>query len=198
MDQLNGQLISSAWFGVDLGKRGACALLLGDEKAIVEDVPLTAGDYDFQALCCLVYRFASEAPYGITGACLERPQSRKGEAPNSGISTGIGLGAWRTAFALLDIPVYLVHPATWKANCALTGQGKIGSLQMARALFPTADLARPVHDGRAEALLIAWWAATHLRRTAIMRRTTLTPILELSSAPKKRQPRPRRSRVEAI
>lgn len=54
-----------------------------------------------------------------------------------------------------------VQPVVWKRDMGLYGQGKEGSLHLARCLFPqVADshLSRKKDHGRAEALLLAAWA----------------------------------------
>lgn len=70
------------------------------------------------------------------------------------MSYGIAIGVVRS----LDIELNKVPPSTWKAELGLTSD-KNKSLELARELFPEAKeyLKLKKHDGRAEALLLAYY-----------------------------------------
>ena len=60
------------------------------------------------------------------------------------------------AVCLLTATTHVVRPQKWKKEMALTSE-KQDSLDMARAMWPDADLKLKKHHGKAEALLIAEW-----------------------------------------
>jgi hypothetical protein len=71
-----------------------------------------------------------------------------------GYSTGVLTGVLEAA----GVPHERVSASRWKSDLGLRKQGKVGSLMLARSLFPGVSLARKKDHGRAEALLIAAWA----------------------------------------
>jgi len=89
--------------------------------------------------------------------------------PKQGIASaftfGAGLGSILATVQTLRLPLELVTPATWKRALGL-GAEKRASLDKARLLFPSAPLDLAKHDGRAEALLIAYWRQSQDRRAA--------------------------------
>jgi crossover junction endodeoxyribonuclease RuvC len=82
--------------------------------------------------------------------------------PKQGVSSvftfGLGYGTLLGVLSALEVPLILVTPNTWKRAMGL-GADKSGSRAMAMRLFPRdAGLFQQVKDdGRAEAVLIAWW-----------------------------------------
>ena len=63
--------------------------------------------------------------------------------------------------AALSIPYVAPRPQEWQRGLVDRKAGKdikAASLATARRLFPGASLAREKDHGRADALLIAWWA----------------------------------------
>ena len=70
------------------------------------------------------------------------------------------------AMAMAKIPFELPTPQAWKKDVVQPKEGKEASMNAAARLFPDAEIYGPRggrKDGRAEALLIAYW---RLRRGA--------------------------------
>lgn len=89
-----------------------------------------------------------------------------GPMPDQGVSSmfrmGRGLGLWEGILAGLAIPFVKVSPVTWKRSYNLLGQGKQESRIRAQQRFPTVDVSKKRHDGRADALWLALFAQEHL------------------------------------
>ena len=91
----------------------------------------------------------------------------------SSFSFGVGYGIWRGIIAALRLPCERVEPTTWKRLLGLP-KAKGAAVSKACRLFPRAEIGHPYRgrmiysDGRAEALLIAWYALqlgpTHAKR----------------------------------
>ena len=81
--------------------------------------------------------------------------------PKQGISSTSkfmrAAGAIEATAALTRHPLVLVSPQRWKKHHNLIGKDKEASLEMARQLFPDAELRLKKHHNRAEALMIALW-----------------------------------------
>jgi hypothetical protein len=77
----------------------------------------------------------------------------------------VGFGSVLSVLQVLRLPVELITPAVWKRALGLSSQ-KLASLHKARLLFPGAELHLAKHDGRAEALLLAYHAQTRARQVA--------------------------------
>ncbi len=83
----------------------------------------------------------------------------------SSFATGQGYGLWEGLVAGLGLKYILVHPRTWQKVCHRDVQGdntKARSILAAGRLFPNVDLrkndkCRVPHDGKADALLLAWY-----------------------------------------
>lgn len=80
--------------------------------------------------------------------------------PKQGVSSTFKFGmAYGAAIALaqrFNVPVWGVAPRVWK-KCLKLDSDKDKSLLLARELWPNAPLARKKDNGRAEALLLAYW-----------------------------------------
>ena len=83
--------------------------------------------------------------------------------PKQGVASSFKFGmAYGAALALAErfnCPWETVTPQKWKKDMKLTSN-KSDSLEMARNLWPNAPLHLKKHDGRAEALLMAYWLRT--------------------------------------
>lgn len=82
----------------------------------------------------------------------------------SAFNFGMGFGIWLGVLTALELPFQQVHPATWKAKMMKDcSKEKDASRVKAMQLFPktAGDLKLKKHHGRADALLIAAWAATY-------------------------------------
>ena len=80
--------------------------------------------------------------------------------PKQGVSStfkfGMAYGAAISLAQRFNVPISTVSPRVWKRRLGLDADKEL-SLEMARALWPTAPLARKKDNGRAEALLMAHW-----------------------------------------
>lgn len=142
-----------AWIGIDPGKSGAIALIHRDGQ-IAEDWP---GDAAGAAEMLLTWRLE----FSIELVALERVHAMPGQGVKSMFSFGQNLGQWQGILAALQIPYVMPRPQEWQRGLVNPSDGpdaKARSLAVARRLFPDADLSRKKDHGRADALLLAWWA----------------------------------------
>jgi len=94
-------------------------------------------------------------------AIVELVHSRPGQGVSSMFSFGRGCGQCEGVLAALEIPITYITPLGWQ-KAVNARSGKDGNRQRAAELFPayTHLFARKKDDGRADAALMAWWAAT--------------------------------------
>lgn len=89
-------------------------------------------------------------------ACVERVSAMPRQGVASSFQFGVVFGSVLSVLQAMQCRVELVTPAVWKRSHGLSSD-KNASLYKARLMFPQADLRLAKHDGRAEALLIAYW-----------------------------------------
>lgn len=89
-------------------------------------------------------------------ALVERVQAFPKQGRSSAFNFGVGFGSILSVLQARHISIELVTPQSWKRAMGLTND-KCVSLDKARLLFPGADLPFSKHDGRAEALLLAYY-----------------------------------------
>lgn len=75
--------------------------------------------------------------------------------------SGYGFGLWTALCSSAGIPLERVAPRTWKKAMGLSSD-KALSIVKAQQLFPRAPITLAMHEGRAEALLIATYAQRHI------------------------------------
>jgi crossover junction endodeoxyribonuclease RuvC len=94
-------------------------------------------------------------------AVLERVGAMPGQGVSSMFQFGRGVGMLEGVLAAMQIPVTYVTPQRWQKDAGVRG-GKDAGRARASELFPAyADLFKRVKDdGRADAALMCWWAAT--------------------------------------
>jgi len=90
-------------------------------------------------------------------AVVERVSSRPGQGVAGVFAFGRGIGVLEGVLQTLDIPIAYVTPQVWKKHHGLIKQPKRASLELARELYPDAELNLVKHEGRAEAILIGLW-----------------------------------------
>ncbi|MGB6449119.1 MAG: hypothetical protein WBE92_00040 [Steroidobacteraceae bacterium] len=157
----------TAILGVDPGLSGALALLGADgEPELVADLPvirdrslawIDGGALQSTLLNALRGRQCR--------AVVERVSAMPRQGVASSFTFGVGFGSILSVLQSLQLPIELVTPAVWKRTLGLSSD-KRASLDKARLLFPSADLGLAKHHGRAEALLLAYWAGTRDHRAA--------------------------------
>lgn len=144
--------------GVDPGLSGAIAFLfpghLASDRVTVEDVPVADGEIDGANLAA---RLVQMRP---TMAVIERVGAMPGQGVSSTFKFGQALGTVLGVVAALGIPIERVHSTRWKRHFRLSAD-KEEARALALRRFPDAckSLARKKDHGRAEAALIALWAA---------------------------------------
>lgn len=96
----------------------------------------------------------------ISLAVIEDPHALPGQGVTSSFNFGAACGIAQMAAASAMIPMHLVRPATWKKAMNLTAD-KDASRRRASMLFPqhSANWARAKDDGRAEAVLLAYYGS---------------------------------------
>lgn len=142
-----------AWVGIDPGQTGAIALLREGDSPLVEDYvdAVTMSD---------VLR-AWMAQCNVQLVALESVHSMPKQGVSSTFKFGTNFGIWQGILAALHLPHALVRPTAWQRGIVRKSDGpdaKARSLTVARRLFPAMDLSRKKDHGRADALLLAWWA----------------------------------------
>ena len=154
------------YIGIDPGLSGGIAIVSG-RACQVYDVPIEeAGKGGTRVKKRVDARGAWEVLLGaINGrparGALERVTSRPGEGVASAFSFGDTFGTLRAVASMACEPLHLPRPAQWKRDMGIpAGAGKEYSIEMARALYPSAAdrLTRKKDHDRAEAILLAQWA----------------------------------------
>jgi len=94
-------------------------------------------------------------------AILERVGAMPGQGVSSMFQFGRGVGMLEGVLSALQIPVTYITPQAWQKAVGTRG-GKDGNRARAAELFPASadSFKRAKDDGRADACLMAWWAAT--------------------------------------
>lgn len=142
-----------AWIGIDPGKSGAIALIHRDGELVL-DWP---GDPASAADVLTTWRME----YRIELAALERVHAMPGQGVKSMFTFGQNFGQWEGILAALGIPHLQPGPQEWQKGLVKASDGqdtKARALTVARRLFPDVDLSRKKDHGKADALLLAWWA----------------------------------------
>lgn len=142
-----------AWVGIDPGQSGAVAVIFRAGQ-IVEDWP---GCPARAAELLLNWRIE----FNVELAALESVHAMPGQGVKSMFAFGRNLGAWEGLLAALHVGYVMPTPQQWQKGLVMPSDGadpKARSLTVARRLFPDADLSRKKDHGRADALLLAWWA----------------------------------------
>jgi hypothetical protein len=142
-----------AYLGIDPGKTGAAGLIFQNGHRLL-DWP---GDVASLAEELEAWRF----DFNIQLAALEAVHSMPKQGISSSFNFGCNLGQWMGVLAALHIPFIMPRPRQWRKGMFKKSDGsdtKTQSLTVARRLFPDAELNLKKHHGRAEALLLAWYA----------------------------------------
>lgn len=153
------------FMGIDPGAFGAVAILDKDSRELVIiDMPTLKVKRGPRVVNQVDGHMLADALRGHatadTSALIEKVHAMPGQGVSSMFSFGRAAGIVEGVLAGLSIPFELIPPATWTKSMRTFG-GKDGSRQRAQELFPDyAHLfARKKDDGRAEAALLACYAA---------------------------------------
>lgn len=166
--------MSSTFVGIDPGFKGAIGALNSQGcLSVLWDIPLYIHEFrkrrkheiNVQHLDA-IFRMLTTLP--DPQVILEWPTTRPGEEAEASKRFGVGLGQLEALCAAYKLPMVKLPPNKWKMDLGLPGK-KADPLAARKAcdevLRVVPDLERSVVfgprggplDGRAEALLIAWW-----------------------------------------
>lgn len=158
--------------GIDPGLSGALAVLADGEPLVIVDMPTMRVDGHNEVcartLATSLRNIRGQHPGAYFLAVIEQVNGRAGWGATQGFRFGAGFGKVKAVLETLGIDYREVQAPVWKRHFHLKGGDKNASRELASARFPSiADaFQRKRDDGRAEALLIALWAATHDVRLA--------------------------------
>jgi hypothetical protein len=158
--------------GVDPGKSGFLCLLSDGEPQFWPTPTILIGkggkrEYDVAAMRATLVAWEPDL------VVIERQQAMptdlhgRKQGTASSFATGYGYGLWVGLVSGLGLPMIAPHPRTWQARLHRDIPGdstKARSIIAAGRLFPTVDLraterCRVPHDGKADALLLAYYGA---------------------------------------
>ena len=149
---------------VDPGFNGAIAFLRNGSDLEIHDMPCLELKRNGKAKRALNYHEVGrlfDLQPDADGLWVERVGSMPGQGVASCFEFGKSTGAIIGAAAANFWPVHEIPPVTWKRGVGLkSGDGKDASRALATHYFPkhSALFARKKDEGRAEAVLLAWWA----------------------------------------
>jgi len=154
--------------GIDPGLTGAVAVLdpAGELERLADLPVIRAGRrlawVDGGALQSILIEVLQGRP---ARAIVERVSAMPRQGVASAFNFGVGFGSVLAVLQTMHIGVELVTPGVWKRGLGLSSD-KRASLDKARLLYPGAELHLAKHEGRAEALLLAYWAHYRPRSAA--------------------------------
>jgi crossover junction endodeoxyribonuclease RuvC len=159
---------SGLFLGIDPGMGGALGLIEQGRVLRVLDMPVLRAEgkkgraiVNIPVLIDLLTMLRGEFPHTI--AALENVRSMPRDGHVGAFSFGRCFGTIETALYATGYPVLLYSPHVWKKGMGLTSD-KDRARALASRLFPKdAASSWPLkkHDGRAEAVLLAYWAANN-------------------------------------
>lgn len=144
------------YIGLDPGKAGGFAILR-------DRVLQSCGDFSKIQIVTL-FSAVSHMPEKAI-CCIEKVHAMPKQGSVSMFTFGENYGWLKGVLDAFHIPYQEIPPQTWKKEFGLNSD-KIKSIEVARQLFPDAELTPPncrkPHDGIAEALLMAEYAKRKL------------------------------------
>lgn len=140
------------YIGLDPGAKGAYAFLHGN-------ILIDCGDFDKTVIVSVLSAISHMPEKAI--CCIEKVHAMPKQGSVSMFSFGENYGWLKGVLDAYHIPFQEIPPQTWKKEFGLNSD-KVKSIEVARQLFPEAELIPPncrkPHDGIAEALLMATYA----------------------------------------
>jgi crossover junction endodeoxyribonuclease RuvC len=151
------------FIGIDPGLSGAIAVWPENGEPVVNDMPtfeITVNGKKKTQIDLAQLARTTPQSWQSWHAFIENPGAMPGNGAVSMFNFGFACGVAQMAVAAAGIPYTLVKPAIWKRALGLTAD-KDASRQLASRLFPqSAHLwARKKDDGRAEAVLLAYYGS---------------------------------------
>jgi crossover junction endodeoxyribonuclease RuvC len=153
------------YIGIDPGLNGAIAFLDAEKGHLsIMDMPILEvkrNNKTKNEVNPVGVAIAMGLAGKVSHAVLERVGAMPGQGVTSVFSFGRSVGIIEGVLATMLIPVDIVTPQAWQKAAGARG-GKDGSRQRAMELFPNyaGMFIRKKDDGRADAALMAWYAAT--------------------------------------
>jgi crossover junction endodeoxyribonuclease RuvC len=151
--------------GIDPGQTGAIAVIADGKPVALLDMPTVdrkAGGQmiDAKALAAKMRGVLMQHSGAYAYAVFEQVSAGPGQGVSSMFRFGQSDGIVRGVIGSLGIDSIEVHPQVWKRHVMLSGKDKDAARLLAIKLFPAVagQLARKKDCGRADALLIAYWA----------------------------------------
>jgi hypothetical protein len=140
------------FMGIDPGQTGAVAVIASDWQ----DVYDWPGD---EIGAAMIVRDIVVS-FDVHLCALEAVSSMPKQGVSSVFKFGVNFGVWRGILAAFCIPFVLVRPQEWQKNLVPKKSEGVNkpSLAVARRMFPDAELHLKKHDGRGDALLLAYYA----------------------------------------
>ena len=155
--------------GIDPGLDGALAFyeVRNAEPLVIVDMPtvtVTRNNREKRELSAPAFANLI-AGKGLRYVAIERVGAMPGQGVSSVFSFGRSAGIIEGVLAAYEVPYWFVLPRVWQKAVDVRG-GKDGSRERAMQLFPrnAAEFARKKDDGRADAALIAHWAACYYQK----------------------------------
>ncbi len=147
------------YIGIDPGLSGALAIIAPGDHIFIHDTPIVKSNGKSQYLIRNMVEIF-ESLHLTAGCCIGIEQVHA--MPKQGVSSmfrmGEGLGIWKGIVAALGYSYEMITPKRWKKEMMQgMGKDKGASIIKAKQLFPNADIHLKKHDGRAEALLLAYY-----------------------------------------
>jgi crossover junction endodeoxyribonuclease RuvC len=163
--------MNQAYIGADPGLSGAIAIYVPPPPAKqgsyieVFDMPVREIDgkryIDLWRLADIAKQWAKS--HEVKMVMVERVHSMPDQGVASSFNFGFSAGALQQSIVSAGLPMTLISPASWKAILGLRGgkENKDMSRQLASRLFPEHShlWARKKDDGRAEAVLLAYYGS---------------------------------------
>lgn len=149
---------------IDPGLTGAMAVYMTGlpDRIAVYDMPVVNGEINHHQLSHMVRSWAVDVAY------IERVNGMPRDGVKQAWRFSAAYTTAKVVVAMLDIPMTLVTPGVWKKAMKVRGgaEGKEQCRALALQLFPAcaASFARKKDQGRAEAALLALYAAQFILR----------------------------------
>lgn len=149
----------NAFIGLDPGSSSGAWGVIDERLNYVDcgDIVSNNGRIDVVFLCAILAKYKHD--FQNLYIAMEEVGVRPGQGIASSGKFMRAAGSIEAVAALTGDSFVLVRPQVWKKSHALLNTDKKASLELARHIWPDADLRLVKHHGRADALLIALWLA---------------------------------------
>lgn len=161
------------FIGIDPGKGGAFCLLAKTASIRFFDFPKDGNLYAYWRTLDSIVR-----AHNIQGCVLEKVHAMPKQGVSSMFSFGMNFGIWQGWLIAWEVPFQLVAPQTWMKGMTSKADGANPKARVGMAasrMFPHAELTGPkggFKDGRADALMMAYYAMVQSPQGGILQRTT--------------------------